>query len=100
MKYMLFDKDTADVQMPDFTMRLLKNYVDEYKELSVRRSLIADGDPLYVFMSHDTYEKLKQISPPIGYVEEMEIRESMGDKIFDCNIICKDDLTFGIVDVR
>ena len=100
MKYMLFDEDTADVQMPDFTMRLLKNYVDEYKELAVRRSLIADEDLLYVFMSHDTYEKLKQISPPVGYVEEREIKESMDDKIFDCNIICKDDLTFGIVDVR
>lgn len=100
MRYILFDEDTINVQNQDFTMNLLKNYINEYRDLAVRRSLILDGNPLYVHMSHDTCAKLKQISSSMGYIEARKTKEGTKDKVFDCSIIYEDDLKFGVVDVR
>ena len=100
MRYVLFDEDTVNVQNPEFTMNLLKNYIDEYRELATRRGLILHGDPLYVHMSHDTCMKLKQISISMGYIEARKIKEGVIDKVFDCSILYEDSLKFGIVDVR
>lgn len=102
MRYILFDEDTVNVQNPEFTMNLLKNYINEYRELAMRRGFILYGDPLYVHMSHDTCAKLKQIIPSIGigYIEARKIKEGTIDKIFDCSILYEDDLKFGVVDVR
>lgn len=100
MRYVLFDEDTVNVQNPEFTMNLLKNYINEYRELAVRRGLILYGDPLYVHMSHDTCAKLKQIVPSMGHIKARKIEGGVVDKVFDCSIIYEDDLKFGVVDVR